>query len=75
MVFPPGNTSLGMRNPLEEWDSTSNNQLKEADSDRQDQNARKILRMVTISGSAFTTLINYEGHLIRKFKYENVIKI
>jgi hypothetical protein len=39
--------------------SAGNNQLMEADSERQDQNARKILKAVTISGSATTTPINY----------------
>jgi hypothetical protein len=38
MVFPPGITSSGRRNLPEEWDSDGNNQLMEADSDRQDQN-------------------------------------
>jgi hypothetical protein len=46
MVFPPGITSLGTSNPPMEWE----NQLIEADSDRQDQNVRKILKTVTISG-------------------------
>jgi hypothetical protein len=32
----------------------------EADSDRQDQNVRKILKTVTISVSATTTPINFE---------------
>jgi hypothetical protein len=38
MGFPPGITSSGTRNPPEEYDSAGNNQLMEADSDRQDQN-------------------------------------
>jgi hypothetical protein len=33
-------------------DSAGNYQLMEADSDREDQNGRKILKAVTISGSA-----------------------
>jgi hypothetical protein len=41
MGFPPGITSSGTRNPPEEYDSAGNNQLMEADSDRQDQNVRK----------------------------------
>jgi hypothetical protein len=52
MGFPPGITTSGTRNPPEEWDSAGNNQLMEADSDRQDQHVRKILKAVTISGSA-----------------------
>jgi hypothetical protein len=55
MGFPPGITSSGTRIPPEEWDSTGNNQLMEADSDQQDQNVRKILKAVTISGLASTT--------------------
>jgi hypothetical protein len=35
--------------------SAGNYQLLEADSDREDQNVRKILKAVTISGSASTT--------------------
>jgi hypothetical protein len=52
MSFLPGITTSGTRNPPEEWDSAGNNQLMEADSDRQDKNVRKILKAVTISGSA-----------------------
>jgi hypothetical protein len=47
----------------------------EADSDRQDQNVRKILKAVTISGSASSNPIYCEGQLFQKFKYENVIKM
>jgi hypothetical protein len=47
----------------------------EADSDRQDQNVRKILKAVTISGSASSNPIYCEGQLLKKFKYENVIKM
>jgi hypothetical protein len=63
MWFPPGLTSSGSRNPTEEYDSAWNNQLKEADSDCQDQNVQKILKEVTISGSASTNLIYCEGQL------------
>jgi hypothetical protein len=63
MRFPPGITSAGTRNSPEEYDSAGNNQLMEADSDRQDQNARKILKAVTISGSASTNPIYCEGQL------------
>jgi hypothetical protein len=47
----------------------------EADSGRQDQNVRKILKAVTISGSASSNPIYCEGKLFKKFKYENVIKM
>jgi hypothetical protein len=50
--FPQGNISSGTRNPPEEYDSAENNQHMEADSDRQDQNVRKLLKAVTNSGSA-----------------------
>jgi hypothetical protein len=56
-------------------DSAGNYQLMEADSDRQDQNGRKILKAVTISGSASSNLIYCESQLFKKFKYENVIKM
>jgi hypothetical protein len=57
MGFPPGTTSSGTRNPPEEHDSAGNNQLMEADLDRQDQNVQKILKAVTISGSTSTNPI------------------
>jgi hypothetical protein len=47
----------------------------EADSDRQDQNGRKILKAVTISGTASLNPIYCEGKLFQKFRYENVIKM
>jgi hypothetical protein len=52
MGFSPRITSSGTRNPPEEYDSAGNNQLMEANSDRQDQNVQKILKAVTSSGSA-----------------------
>jgi hypothetical protein len=55
--FPPGITSSGTRNLPKEYDSTENNQLMEAESDRQDQNVQKILKAVTISISASTNPI------------------
>jgi hypothetical protein len=55
-------TSLAI-NPPEEWDSAWNNQLIESVSDRQDKNAQKILKTVTISGSAATASIYNEGQL------------
>jgi hypothetical protein len=61
MGFPPGITTSGKRNSPEESDSAGNNQLMEADSDRQDQNVRKILKVVTISGSVSTNHIYCEG--------------
>jgi hypothetical protein len=45
----------------------------EADSDRQDQNVRKILKAVTISGSASSNPTYCEDQLFQKFKYKNVI--
>jgi hypothetical protein len=51
------------------------NQLMEADSDWQDQNVQKILKAVTISGSASTTPIYYKSQLFKKFQYKNVIKM
>jgi hypothetical protein len=54
MVFLLKNCSSKKRtrNPPQEWESAGNNQLMEADSDWQDQNAPKILKTITISGSA-----------------------
>jgi hypothetical protein len=63
MGLPLGITSSGTRNPPEEYHSAGNNQLIEADSDRQDQNVRKILKAVTISGSATTNPKYCEGQL------------
>jgi hypothetical protein len=75
MGFLPGITNSGTRNLPEEWDSDGNNQLMEADSDQQYQNVQKILKAVTISGSASTNPIYWEGQLFYKFKYKNIIKI
>jgi hypothetical protein len=75
MGFPPGITTSWTRNPPEEYDSARNNQLMEADSDRQDQNVRKILKAVTISGSSNSNPIYCGGQLFQKFRYENVIKM
>jgi hypothetical protein len=49
-AIPPEIASSLTRNPPEEGDSAGNNQPMEAVSDRQDQNAQKILQTVTISG-------------------------
>jgi hypothetical protein len=47
-----------------------------ADSDRQDQNVRKILKAVTIQDQQVQILYIYcEGKLFQKFKDENVIKM
>jgi hypothetical protein len=75
MGFPPGITTSETKNPPEEWDSAGNNQLVEADSDRQDKNVRKILKAETISGSASSNPIYCEGQLFQKFKYEIIIKM
>jgi hypothetical protein len=56
-------------------DSAGNFQLIKADSDRQDQNGRKILKAVTILGSASSNPIYCVGQLLKKFKYKNVIKM
>jgi hypothetical protein len=63
MGFPLGITSSGTRNLPEEYDSVGNNQLIEAVSDQQDQNVRKILKAVTISGSTISNPICCEGQL------------
>jgi hypothetical protein len=63
MGFPPGITTSGTRNPPKEWDSAGNNQLMDAVSDREDQNVQKILKAVTISGSASLNPIYCEGQL------------
>jgi hypothetical protein len=47
----------------------------EADSGQQNQKVQKILKAITISGSASTNPIYCEGQLYYKFKYENVIKM
>jgi hypothetical protein len=47
----------------------------EADSDQQDQNVQKILKAVTISGSASSNPIYCEGKFFQQFKYENVFKM
>jgi hypothetical protein len=57
MGFLPGITSSGSINPPEEEDSTGNYQLIDSDSGRQDQNLPKILRTLTILGSADSNLI------------------
>jgi hypothetical protein len=75
MGFPLGISSSGTRNPPEEYDSAGNNQLMEADLDWQDQNVQKILKAVTISGSASTNPMYCEGQLFYNFKYKNVIKM
>jgi hypothetical protein len=56
-------------------DSAGNYLRMEADSVRQDQNVCKLLKAVTISGSASLNPIYCKGQLFKKFKYENVIKM
>jgi hypothetical protein len=51
------------------------NQLMEADSDRQDQNVRKILQMEKVLGSATLNPQYYESQLFLKLRLENVIKM
>jgi hypothetical protein len=58
----------------EEWNSAGNQQLKDADSGRQDQNARKILRMVTNTGSVVPNCSLRQMSTFLKFKYENANK-
>jgi hypothetical protein len=65
MVFLPGITRSGTRNPPKEHDSAGNNQLMEPDSDRQDQNLQKILKAVTISGTR-TVRVNFFTNLNTK---------
>jgi hypothetical protein len=55
IILPPGIVSSGTRNPPKEGDSVGNHQLMEADSNQQD--ARKILQTVTISGSSILNQI------------------
>jgi hypothetical protein len=68
--FPPGITSSWTRNlPVpEEWNSARNHQLMDADSGRQDQNARKILRTVTIQGSVVPNCFLPRMSTFLKFK-------
>jgi hypothetical protein len=73
MGFPPGITSSGTRNPPEEYDSAGNNQHMEADSDRQDQNVRKILKQ--FQDQQVQILFTAKVNFFYKFKYENVIKM
>jgi hypothetical protein len=65
MLIFLGITTSWTRIPKEELDSAGNYHLMEADSGRQDPNARKILQTITISGSAtpspllYTTKVNF----------------
>jgi hypothetical protein len=47
----------------------------EADSDQQYQNVRKILKAVTISGSASSNPIYCEGQLFQQFKYKKILRM
>jgi hypothetical protein len=51
MVIPAIITNSWTRNTPKEWDSAGNYQPLDADSDRQDQNARKVLRTLPMPGS------------------------
>jgi hypothetical protein len=46
----------------------------EADSDRQDQNARQILQTVTISGSATPNLLDNESQLFKNLNMKTSLK-
>jgi hypothetical protein len=59
MGFPPGITSSGTRNPLKEYDSAGNNQLMEANSDRQDQNMQIILTADQQVQILYTAKVNF----------------
>jgi hypothetical protein len=54
--------------------SAGNYQLMDADSGRQDQHARKILRTVTIPGSLTPKALYREYQLFSKFQCEKFIK-
>jgi hypothetical protein len=79
MGFPPGITSSGTRNPPEEHDYARNNQLMEADSDRQDPNVQTILTGVTISGSAskivYSAKVNFFTNLNTKTSLKRKINL
>jgi hypothetical protein len=73
--FLPGIASSWTRNLTEEWNSAGNHQLMDADSGWQDQNARKILRKVTIPGSSVLNFFLPRMSTSFQFKYENAIKL
>jgi hypothetical protein len=64
-----------MRNPPEEWNSTVNHLLIDGDSGQEAQNARKILRMVTIAGSVVPNCTLPQMSTLLKLKYEKASKI
>jgi hypothetical protein len=61
--------------PPEEENSAGNNQLMEADSDRQDQNVLKNLKLYQFQGQQLQLLHTTKVNLFKKFKYKNVIKM
>jgi hypothetical protein len=76
MGFLPGITISGTINPTEEGDSIGNYQLIDSDSGRQDQNSPKILRTVTIPGSADSNLIYTDNtNFFKNFNYEDFFKM
>jgi hypothetical protein len=73
--FPPGITISGTRNPPEEYYSARNDQLIDADLDRQDQNVRKIPKAVTTSGSASTNLIYCKVNFFKNLNTKTSLKL
>jgi hypothetical protein len=57
----------------EEWNSADNRELIDADAGRQDQNAREILRTVTIPESVVPNC-SLPRMSLKIFKYENAKK-
>jgi hypothetical protein len=72
MGFLPGITSSGTRNTQEEYDSAGN--YKEADLVRQDQNVLKIVKVVTIYGSASTNPISLKVNLLKNLNTKTSLK-
>jgi hypothetical protein len=75
MLIPLGITSSWTRNPPKKGDSAGNRQLIYADSDRQDQSARKILRTVTIPGSATSNPLYCRCQLVKNLNTKTSIKL
>jgi hypothetical protein len=75
VVILPGITSSWTRNPPEDGDfcrySAGNYQFIGADESLQDQNARKILRTVTISGSVTPNALCWNVNFF-KTQFENL---
>jgi hypothetical protein len=64
--YLPGNTRSLTTNPLEEWDSTGNHRLMDADSEQQDQHVRKFLQTVTIPRSETSNASYRKSNLFKK---------